>query len=456
MGASPRSSAAAVKQPTADPQAARNKVVLRDGTCITIRGRDEYLFVGPQGHQMVVNCLPLFTPRPVTGSLTAGASGGASSSSERDAHNQVRRRGTKAMRRFVLKKAASTENLLAQRSDPATAATKNHDRKRSSEAEDILSENARKNVHVHRDMWTVFSKTDEQQASDYSNCEGVGEVSKAILAPEDPPTTQTPAEELKILSDDDDGERGSGVEDRGVREMVEGGVSVGVGGGELEGDGNVINGGEKGGGDGALGDDDTMQQHAFSGSDGENEKELRVNYIENPEQMKTLKRSSGSVSFIGTASSSSRGKAAHSPPPPLTVEGVKEEEEEEEEVQEEEGSEPTGMVGGITEDKPTPKIQPLGTGPGSKTTGVQESDHLNGEIGTEVSQSPESSWEPLPHLVPPSPTTEDTPAHPPMGTEQQTLPQQPVTTPLPPPPRVFEPEFIERSGWLMKLSHRRG
>ena len=33
---------------------------------------------------------------------------------------------------------------------------------------------------------------------------------------------------------------------------------------------------------------------------------------------------------------------------------------------------------------------------------------------------------------------------------------QPTATPLPPPPLIFEPKFVERSGWLSKLSHKKG
>ena len=57
------------------------------------------------------------------------------------------------------------------------------------------------------------------------------------------------------------------------------------------------------------------------------------------------------------------------------------------------------------------------------------------------------------------------PSAPPFTTPPLTAPPQPIAvppqpppppTPLPPPPTTIEPHFVERSGWLTKLSHRKG
>ena len=512
-------------------------IVLKDGASITIQSKDEYLFVGPQGNRMVVNCLPLYIPRTDVlhaNSATANSEGGASSSDsvagvkegKKDGQSSIHepqkqaRRGTKAMRRFVLKKAASSENLLTPTSVHATAASKDNQNKHSSEAEDIFDKKSRNNVQVHRDMWTHFNKSPGHQTS-ATNSAGIEEVDQAAVVttqPESPSTTQESSgsvQEVNILSNEGESSEGgaerNGVDDVGVCEDVK---TVGICEEvktEGVGDGEMVDGQER---EDVVRKEELLEQ-VLSGSDGEEQKEMRVSYIENPEQVETLKRSSGSVSFIGTASTFVRVTATRSPPPASVSEDMGEEEKDCTEVGvvlvDEKGDSVTLVSGENREcvDGADENVKPKVNTTGLELAAKQNSDDLKEEMESERAEfaktvpSSQSSSEPsdshlmpsepvtdshlmpsepvtdshlmpsepvtdshlmpsepvtyslsesFPDLIPPSPTEE-----PQLPEEQQNLPPpQPFVTPLPPTPVILEPEFIERSGWLMKLSHRRG
>ena len=486
-------------------------IVLKDGASITIQSKDEYLFVGPQGNRMVVNCLPLYLPRTDVLQTNSATAGGASSSDsvagvkegKKDGQSSIHepqkqaRRGTKAMRRFVLKKAASSENLLTPTSVHATAASKGDQNKHSSEAEDIFDKKSRNNVQVHRDMWTHFNKSPGHQTS-AANSAGIEEVDQAAVVttqPESPSTTQESSgsvQKVNILSNEgessEDGAERKGVDDVGVCEDVK---TVGICEEvktEGVGDGEMVDGQER---EDVVRKEELLEQ-VLSGSDGEEQKEMRVSYIENPEQVETLKRSSGSVSFIGTASTFVRITATRSPPPASVSEDMGEEEKDCTSTKMV-GTSPDAEVGVVLVDEEGDSVT-LVSGenrecvdgadenvkPKINTTGLeaakQNSDDLKEEMESEraelaktVPASGQSSCEPsdshlmpsepvidslsesFPDLIPPSPTEE-----PQLPEQQQNLPPQPFVTPLPPIPVILEPEFIERSGWLMKLSHRRG
>ena len=422
---------------------------------------------------MVVNCLPLFIPRPETqqGAVDSATGGSESvlkenrgkvetedASMHESMHNprKQERRQTKAMRRFVLKKASSAENLLNAASPDSKISDQ---KKRCSEAEDILDANTRSGVKVQRNMWTHFNSSPPTS-------------SKAVHL-------DVVATALTIEGDNDD------------TEVEKGGVVVGTVEGEEV---DMGDGGDEDKGRGSI-----PQSSSDGGSDGEESKEMRVSYINNPEQMETLKRSSGSVSFIGRASPFLR--VSTSPPPPSLAEDVTEGSEEKEEavavvhsgpsVQEVNGEEGKGeareggevaMVGseggdctdgaaekveatgdevaeknGETEsegDIPKQKLDvdkaELGPQPQEAAGGVSEKAELIQSTPVAPSAPPQASPNPVPPTLAPHNLVPLTLA-PPVQAVQQLTP-----TPLPPAPMTFEPEFIERSGWLMKLSHRRG
>ena len=478
------------KSPRKVPSA-KNEIVLKDGSCITIRNKDDYLFVGPQGHQMVVNCLPLFIPRPETLQVdpaTAGICGGKAALEgekvqKQDIHSslhegrQQARRGTKAARRFVLKKSSSSENLLSvgpttPRPDP---------KKRSLEAEDILDENARSSVQVHRDMWTHFNPP---AAADMRQVTApVESTNTAVLSVE---------ETVKVPLNHEVGgswERGEGKGNVGPDEEEE-----------------EVDGGRQ---QGKKGDEELLSPVlSDGGSDGEDEKEMRVSYIENPDQVETLKRSSGSVSFIGGNAVRPLGRKTAAARPPSVEEDMREatnrgeptwdmdRTDGGEQLREEEGTDGAEMgdtkidtPGGGSQESGVRVIVESGEG-GEEATIVagwmsemSTADYGNTSDGDELKPKIETSgMESETHNATQEPAPSDdfssekaaletahcaTASGPqlnsadpqdlgPNSPESQDQPLTPAVTPLPPPPVTVEPEFIERSGWLMKLSHKRG
>ena len=428
---------------------------------------------------MVINCLPLFIPRVDAlqgdSATSAGATGGTDQEKgatenvqKQDVHNSMHegrrkaRRGTKAARRFVLKKASSNDNLLSAGTSPKHATMKC-----SSEAEDILDETVRNKIEVHRDRWTHFNSS-YQQAVDPTTA--AVESDPLLLTPAE---TQGKQETPKVKEGDgQEGEREGKEEER-------------------EGDGEVIRemreGDERDGGGGAA-----LPTLSDGGSDGEGERELRVSYIENPEQVETLKRSSGSVSFIGNARPVVKRMASVCPsPPPSVTEDVGEMAAGASDigspvsagvtviVESGEGDEVTGVSGDSGEGD---KVTCVGGDSGEGVSGVNgdtattdgadtvkakvesgkmepetqnatlESapfggEHASGVTTSEISTPSKTLSGPPLQNFPPA-----TPSAPP---QEQTVNTQ-LVTPLPPAPLTFEPEFIERSGWLIKLSHRRG
>ena len=463
------------------PTVTENIIILKDGTRILIRSKDEYQFTGPGGQQMVVNCLPLFVPRPedTTTKTALTDSTTVTNEASKDAHSTLQkkqaRRGTKAAQRFVLQKAASTESILT----PTTPVSSPHldKRKHSSEAEDILSESGKNSVQVLRDTWSHYNS---------SSCgmnEGVtasgNTTTSTVLA------TGNVVVDGEVQASEVEGERGGDV-------SVVGGTEVGASGEE---------GAERDESDG------TSQPLSDGGSEGEKEKEVRISYIENPDEMQRLSRSSGSVSFISNDRPMVRGRSHPSSSPPPSVE---EETRETTDMGEQARDEVEGAVlGGEGGEGSVKEGGGEGGGDGVKEgggegagDGVKEGGGEDGvkegggeggedvkegsgegvdgeegegvEIDTTGDKSPEGDnhhqdgdalteivglTQSSPSLTPTAPPPASTdPAHStqtasPPGLAHST--QTPVT-PLPPPPATFEPQFIERSGWLMKLSHRRG
>ena len=443
---------------------------------------------------MVINCLPLFIPRSNTLEVESAAAACASGDSgapgdkgkarekvqTQDIHNSMHegrrkaRQGTKAARRFVLKKASSSDNLLAPVSAPPL---KPDTLKRSSEAEDILDEAMRSKVEVHRDRWTHFNSSYKKAVDPTSEVESDNLLQKAVETVE--------PQQIK---------EGVGYEgEKGIVEDM--GKNVG---GECVSEGEVAKEGEERGGN------EPSQVLSDGGSDGEGEREMRISYIENPEQVQTLKRSSGSVSFFGGAAPTVRKMANVSSPPPPRVSEDGEEMGDEASTSTrdaEEGASGSGVtvvLEGVGGDKVTcvgdegAKDMCTGceSGEGSDVVfvGGKGQDKVNGggarkqnsekaevESGQNMTPEPAPSdsnhaeeetpsenvalTQTTPSQMPSGPATPDPPqltpsSPPPQGTAEE--PQGPQVTPLPPAPLTVEPEFIERSGWLTKLSHRRG
>ena len=465
-----------------------NRIVLNDGTCIVIKSEDEYLFIGPQNQQMMVNCLPLFQMRLENGQNDSAGAAVVATSTVTLAQNtgspvsqceiNKRRRGTKAERRFVLKKSASTENILTPSTPPPEKS------KHSSEAEDVLDQQGKESVHVQRETWAHFTKS-----ADYST--HVSNPVSVVVPPQVITETASPVEETSEIEKlSGEGKNREGEKKEGA-EMVDGsmeGVSgEGEGASKEEGEGEQTRGSEG----------KSAQVLSDGGSDGEEAREMRVSYIENPGQMQTLKRSSGSVSFFGNVATMIPVAVTHSPPSPSVVEedrgedvdggqvsvaacgmgmgegvsgngelvdekseAVASGEEKEKDVAEGEREE----VGTKAEREQTDTENGVGAATSAdESTAKQKEEGGGSSEKASLTQAP--SQQPQPQ---PQPNAPSQPSQPPATTSPQTsqqnvpqptgqsLPSHPVITPLPPPPMTFEPEFIERSGWLTKLSHRKG
>ena len=437
---------------------------------------------------MMVNCLPLFQMRlenvqddsagvAVVATSTAMLAQSTGSPVSQCEINK-RRRGTKAERRFVLKKSASTENILTPSTPPPEKS------KRSSEAEDVLDQQGKESVHVQRETWAHFTKS-----ADYSI--HVSNPVSIVVPPQVIAESASPEKTSEIEKLSGEGKNREGEKKEGA-EMVDGSVEgvsgEGEGASKVEGEGEQTRG--KRGGGGSEGK--SAQVLSDGGSDGEEAREMRVSYIENPEQMQTLKRSSGSVSFFGNSAAMIPVAVTHSPLSPSVVkedrgedvdggqvsvavcgmgmgegvsgngelvdeksEAIASGEEKEKDVAEGEREE----VGTKAEREQTDTENGVGAATSADESTAKQREEREGSSEKAVlAQAPSQQPQPQPNA----------PSQPPVMTSPQTsqqnvpqptgqlLPSHPVVTPLPPPPMTFEPEFIERSGWLTKLSHRKG
>lgn len=203
--------------------------------------------------------------------------------------------------------------------------------------------------------------------------------------------------------------------------------------------------------------DNSRLRTASEGSDTDesNAQKISVNYVDNPEDLKPqLKRSSGSVSFIGACTVSPLQSSLIDK---KIVEGEEGEGRTEtsrngitsvgEKSVEENGTEvPDSKL--QNEHSTSPKPSEASAEDGSTTvaaassttfTSPTEKPPLLEEANLQVSQ---------PNAQPSAPLH---PAQNPSATQRQLAP-----TLLPPSPSSIEPTYIERSGWLTKLSHRKG
>lgn len=376
---------------------------------------------------MVVNCLPLFVPRPENDTTNEATSemNTTTKIASNDAHDTLQkkqaRRGTKAAQRFVLQKASSTDSLLTLSSPQPNRS------KHSSEAEDILSENGRNSVQVLRETWTHYNKS--SYGIHGKGTTPVKSVSEAVSSTESVPLDK----EVQVREEDEKKEV----------ESVEGG---GLRGEEVEGCDEA--------------DSASAQPLSDGGSDVEEERGVRVSFIESPEEMQTLKRSSGSVSFITTDPPAVRGRQHHPSPPPSV---------EEETVDKTEGRTSDGV-----EELSVSVEEGAGDGVREMFGSSENGEGVNGEIETtEVAHTVKkgaithqegdtekvSLTQSTPSLTPSAPppdTSYLTQSSIPLATQRMSEAKQPLVTPLPPPPVTHEPQYIERSGWLIKLSHRKG
>ena len=203
--------------------------------------------------------------------------------------------------------------------------------------------------------------------------------------------------------------------------------------------------------------DNSRLRTASEGSDTDesNAQKISVNYVDNPEDLKPqLKRSSGSVSFIGACTVSPLQSSLIDK---KIVEGEEGEGRTEtsrngitsvgEKSVEENGTEvPDSKL--QNEHSTSPKSSEASAEDGSTTvaaassttfTSPTEKPPLLEEANLQVSQ---------PNAQP------SAPLHP---TQNQSATQRQLApTLLPPSPSSIEPTYIERSGWLTKLSHRKG
>ena len=440
---------------------------------------------------MVVNCLPLLEMRSgqvatSTKERAASVSGGSSAAAAaQHVHSATETGhtagGTKISKRFVLKKASSSEDVLAHetpRPEPS---------KRSSEAEDILDQGGKDSIQVQREKWAHFSSS---YSANYSTRVRDSQVTAEL------PTQTKPEGAPELNMEKEEGGGGGG----------DGGGGGGGGGGGATGEASKQGGG---GENGTVAPADVGERKmdvnkgkfgimSDGGSEEEEGQELKVSYIENPEEIITLKRSSGSVSFIGSLT---RGGQLSQPPPASVMEdggegeegavGGKEEgggevEGEKEKVgggSGEEGEvEGGGSEGGRVQGEAAVVEEGKKEGGERKTDEAKEKDEgerernqssAKDETRKQEDTSEESvpvaaAAEPVPQKPPPLPATSlqspppllspPPPSQPPQqdGPAASPRPSGPVVTPLPPPPPTFEPEFIERSGWLTKLSHKKG
>ena len=439
---------------------------------------------------------------PTTGGHAASVSGQAVETQHTQGHSVRKTRvenqghkGSKSTHGFALKKASSSESVLTDTCASAATATKCKLGKRSSEAEDILDESARNKVKVHRETWTQFN-------NGYST---TGDVESA--APQAVTVSETTTEEMvEALSSKEGGGEGGEKEMEGVdgREEENTSGEGGEGGGNEE--GTSTEEGEREGNQGGP------HVQSDGESDGENGKELSISYIENLEQIQTLKRSSGSVSFM--VNPLVRVTSMHSPRPAGVTESRGEEAGEvggtdwdEEtrggeggEVSEsgERGKEGEGVIGrsegeggeggkgeeggegreGVNgggevttkdgtwggEDGEDIKAKMQATGEEPHPTGPQTETHTPTPSGGDAvsTETPQAQPTLLETASEPSTLPSENSTRPSAPTSDPGLSQRseqllaPTATPLPPPPLTVKPAFIERSGWLTKLSHRRG
>ena len=485
-----------------------NIIRLKDGTRIVIRQKD-YLFIGPKGQRsngMVVNCLPLFevhspeqrdemraeskkakrrSKKRASTTVTESSAAAAKGPVQATRSHSIAMK--KLANRFVIQKAHSSENLLSTKNTKIyRTATK-----RSCEAEDVMEPAGREGVDVKRDQWSYSSNP---MLADHDTSI---EDSVSFTSDHTHPVVhvQTPQDLALLDLMDKEKEEGEG-EKVGEREEERAREKVGC----EENSKEAVSAGVQGVANGRLTSSD-------GGSEGEEREEVKVNYIQNPEQIATLKRSSGSVSFIGI----DRGRSQS----PLA------------DVREEVGGEEGRMVrvgeekGGGEEERGRGKAEVEGGGVGEQKEGERggeeregEKEHRGeekneirrgngmvkggrrgggGEGETERGEEPtiqeeahveedkdaakdlpqtETSLQPPPSRstptsaaaplsssshtpATPQPSLQSAPHHPPQATEPLQSRRSRVT-PLPPPPFTLEPQFIEKSGWLSKLSHKKG
>ncbi len=155
-----------------------------------------------------------------------------------------------------------------------------------------------------------------------------------------------------------------------------------------------------------------------NGSDEESGgQEFHLNYIDQP-TMSTLKRSSGSVSFIS--------RKSVSPVRVLTAET---------------------SVEIIVEESPNQSSDD--PGPTEKVPIVKEAV----AVASQANSSPSA---PPPNTSLPNGTPQALSEQASLSSLHYSVSEVLIPSPLPDPPATMEPTYVERSGWLMKLSHRKG
>ena len=222
--------------------------------------------------------------------------------------------------------------------------------------------------------------------------------------------------------------------------------------------------------------DNSRLRTASEGSDTDesNAQKISVNYVDNPEDLKPqLKRSSGSVSFIGACTVSPLQSSL------IDKKIVEGEEGEgrtetsrngitsvgEKSVEENLAQSKNGIENGKTlpseengTEVPDSKLQnEHSTSPKSSEASAEDGSTTVAAASSTTFTSP-TEKPPLleeAHLQVSQPNAQPSaPLHPtqnPSATQRQLAP-----TLLPPSPSSIEPTYIERSGWLTKLSHRKG
>ena len=191
-----------------------------------------------------------------------------------------------------------------------------------------------------------------------------------------------------------------------------------------------------------------------SDTDESNSQNISVNYIDNPEDLKPqLKRSSGSVSFIGAC--------AVSPLQPSHIDKRIEEGEETE------GRTEPSKNGITSVEEKTVEEENGNEVPGSEFQNELSTSPKPSEASTEDSSRTAAAASPATFTSPTEkpPILEEANLQVSQPNAQPSAPFHPGQNPsatlrqltlLPPSPPTVEPTYIERSGWLTKLSHRKG
>ena len=401
-----------------------------------------FRFVGPTGLKMLVNCLPLYEPPPDT----------ATSSQPSPTPSPV-----------PIKKRTKSEEVLAT---PNKTEFTEDQKQKSSEAEDINSKSDGKPISGRTRFNSSFT-------ANYSTRIRDTPTSPTPVTEENSAESQTSkSEEEKLSTSVND-------EEKVVEQKIEEGKKEEADAGEIE-HTKTSSKDEESPGEMKPSKDTPKEKVTPSPDAGSDQEEtslqVEVKYLENTDELNPqLKRSSGSVSFISGVAVAPFLRAVSPPPdePSISEGEIGQEEDITSEVPTQAGSETNGETSvASTEATPEKPQEPSlsDSKPGAEVGKVeatatsekpQEPSLPDSKPGAEVGkveaaatseQQQTKSSEKPPLLAEANKQLTQPSAAPSAPPTQNLL----IPTPLPTPPTTMTPGYIERSGWLSKLSHRKG